>query len=54
MEEKPHRCLDVKCSVILHLSVVSEKEQHGWTEVEEMYDDCGNLRPVSTRAVSFM
>ncbi|XP_060571524.1 FYN-binding protein 1-like isoform X3 [Ruditapes philippinarum] len=32
--------------------VTTEKEQHGWTEVEETYDDCGNLQ--STRAVSLM
>ena len=30
----------------------TEKVQHGWTEVEETYDDCGNLQ--STRAVSLM
>ncbi|XP_053395312.1 FYN-binding protein 1-like isoform X2 [Mercenaria mercenaria] len=30
----------------------TEKVQHGWTEMEETYDDCGNLQ--STRAVSLM
>ncbi|XP_052775638.1 FYN-binding protein 1-like isoform X4 [Mya arenaria] len=30
-------------------------KDHGWTEVEEMYDDCGNVvKPVSSRAVSLM
>ena len=38
-----------------NVSDLSVSADHGWTEIEEEYDDVGvAVRPVSSRAVSLM